>query len=197
MAEERQSIRAFISIHIPADIREKLRTVQAELASVVPESAIRWTPFEQLHLTLEFLGNVEAENVPSLETALKKISRSHAAFELAAAQIGAFSSIRNPRVIWAGIEGDVDAVKALQAEVKNAVRPFVAEQETRAYKPHVTLGRVRPAKPRELRQVSDALASTANCTFGAWHTEEFSLVQSKLSPRGSQHSTLATFRLGG
>ena len=99
MAEEQQAIRAFVSVHVPAGIREKLRTVQAELARVVPASAIRWTPFEQLHLTLEFLGNVETENVPSLETALKEISHAHAAFELAAAQIGAFSSIRNPRVI--------------------------------------------------------------------------------------------------
>lgn len=197
MAEERQSIRAFVSIHLPADVREKLRAVQAELAGVVPESTIRWTPFDQLHLTLEFLGKVEAEKLPSLETALNAIARAHTVFELSAERMGAFSTIRNPRVIWAGIQRDVDAVKTLQAEVKKAVRPFVAEQETRAYRPHVTLGRVRPAKPRALHRVSDALASTVDRSFGAWRVEEFALMQSKLSPHGSQHSTLATFRLDG
>ena len=197
MAEEQQAIRAFVSVHIPAGIREKLRAAQAELAGAIAESGVRWAPFEQLHLTLEFLGNVAIEDVPSLETALNDVALVHPAFDLSAERIGAFSSIRNPRVIWAGIEGDVGAVKGLQAEVKTAVRPFVAEQETRAYKPHVTLGRVRPAKPRELRQVSDALASAVDRTFGAWRVEEFALMQSKLSPHGSQHSTLATFRLDG
>src|SRR5687767_1036064 len=160
MPEEKHSIRAFVSVHLPAGVREKLRAVQAKLARAMPESAVRWAPFEQLHLTLEFLGKVEAENVPSLETALKEVAAAHAPFDLSAERTGAFSSIRNPRVIWAGLGGDIDAVKALQADVKKAVRPFVTEQETRAYRPHVTLGRVKPVKGRERRQVSDALAST-------------------------------------
>jgi len=73
----------------------------------------------------------------------------------------------------------------------------VAEQETRAYKPHVTLGRVRPVKARDLRQVSDAIAAAMERGFGSWRVDEFALMQSKLSPRGSQHSALATFPFGG
>ena len=149
MAEEKQSVRTFVSIHIPASVREGLRTVQTELERAIPESAVRWTPFEQLHLTLEFLGDVATGNVPPLESALEQVATTHRPFELSAGRVGAFSSIRNPRVIWAGIGGEVDAVKALQADVKNRVRSFVAEQEARAYKPHVTLGRVRPVKARD------------------------------------------------
>jgi len=197
MAEEKQSVRAFVSIHIPAGVRERLQAVQAELERAFPESAVRWTPFEQLHLTLEFLGNVATGNLPPLEDALKQVTTSHRPFELSAGRVGAFSSIRNPRVIWAGIGGEVDAVKALQSDVKNSVRSFVAEQETRAFKPHVTLGRVRPVKARDLRQVSDALAAAAERDFGSWRVGEFALMQSKLSPHGSEHSTLATFPLGG
>ena len=197
MAEEKQSVRAFISIHIPAAVRESLRAVQAELERAIPESAVRWTPFEQLHLTLEFLGNVATGTVPPIESALKQVATAHRPFELSAGRVGAFSSIRNPRVIWAGIGGEVDAVRALQADVKNSVRSFVAEQETRAYTPHVTLGRVRPVKACDLRKVSDALAAATERGFGSWRVDEFALMQSKLSPHGSQHSTLATFRLGG
>ena len=197
MAEERQSIRAFVSIHIPASVREKLRKVQAEFDREVSKSAIRWTPFEQLHLTLEFLGSVITGNLPSLESGLKQVATTHRPFQLSARRVGAFSSIRNPRIVWAGIEGDVDAVKNLQADVKNSVRSFVTEQETRAYKPHVTLGRVRPVTGRELRRVSDAIAAAAERGFGSWGVAEFALMQSELSPHGSQHSTLATFPLGG
>jgi 2'-5' RNA ligase len=197
MAKEEQSVRAFLSIHIPSAVREKLRAAQREIAAVIPEWAVRWTPFEQLHLTLEFLGDVATGNVPPLESALKLIAAAHRPFELSTGRVGAFSSVRNPRVIWAGIGGEVDAVKALQADVNSSVRSFVAEQETRAYKPHVTLGRVRPVKARDLRQVSDALATATERGFGSWRVDEFALMQSKLSPQGSQHSTLATFPLGG
>jgi 2'-5' RNA ligase len=196
MAEEEQSVRAFVSVHIPSAVREKLRAAQRDIAAVIPESAVRWTPFEQLHLTLEFLGNVATGNVPPLESALKQVATMHRPFELSAERVGAFSSIRNPRVIWGGIAGEVDAIKALHADVKDSVRSFTAEQEARAYKPHVTLGRVRPVKARDLRQVSDALASVSDRAFGSWQVDEFALMQSKLSPHGSQHSTLATFPLG-
>jgi RNA 2',3'-cyclic 3'-phosphodiesterase len=197
MPEGKQSIRAFVSIHIPTGIREKLNVVQAELARTLPDSAVRWAPLEQLHLTLEFLGNIATEDLPQLENDLTKVGAGHRSFDLSVERIGAFSSVRNPRVIWAGIEGNVDAVKALQRDVKGAVRQFVTEEETRAYRPHVTLGRVRPIKPRELRRVSDALASAADRSFGAWPVKEFALMQSKLSPHGSQHSALATLALGG
>ena len=197
MVEEKQSVRAFVSIHIPAEVRERMRTAQVELERTIPQSAVRWTPFEQLHLTLEFLGNVATADLPPLESALKQVATTHRPFELSAGRVGAFSSIRNPRVIWVGIEGETDAVKALQSDVKGSVRSFVAEQETRAYRPHVTLGRVRPLKGRDLRQVSDALAAATEQSFGSWRVDEFALMQSKLSPHGSQHSTLATFPLGG
>ena len=197
MVEEKQSVRAFVSIHIPAEVRERMRTAQMELERPIPKSAVRWNPFEQLHLTLEFLGNVATADMPPLESALKQVATAHRPFELSAGRVGAFSSIRNPRVIWVGIEGETDAVKALQSDAKNSVRSFVAEQETRAYKPHVTLGRARPVKARDLRQVSDALAAASERGFGSWRVDEFALMQSQLSPHGPQHSTLATFPLGG
>ena len=194
-AERKQQVRAFISIHLPAEVRERLRAVQTQLA--VPASAVRWTAFEQLHLTLEFLGNVAIQNVPELEAALKKVATAHSRLALSVEEVGAFSSLRNPRIIWAGIKGDVESLLALQAGVGGAVSPWVAEQEMRPYRPHVTLGRVRPINRRDLRKVSDALESVTDRTFGSWSVEEFALMQSKLSPHGSQHSTLATFRLGG
>jgi len=161
----------------------------------MPEEAVRWTPFEQLHLTLEFLGNVAESEISPLKGALDKVASRHHGFSLAAKSIGAFSSVRNPRVIWAGIVGDIERLTRLQAEVKGAVRPWVQEEETRKYHPHLTLGRVRPIKPRELRKVSAALAGGESEEFGEWTVEAFHLMQSKLSPHGAQHSVLATFPL--
>ena len=100
-------------------------------------------------------------------------------------------------MIWAGIKGNVEALLALQSDVRMTVQPWVTEQETRAYRAHVTLRRVRPINRRDLRRVSDAIACLTERAFGSWKVYEFALMQSKLSPHGSQHSTLATFPLGG
>jgi RNA 2',3'-cyclic 3'-phosphodiesterase len=193
--EETEKVRAFVAIHAPAAVRENLRAAQRKLDSHMPKEAVRWTVFEQLHLTLEFLGDVSAAEGPSLEQALTKVAAGHRSFRLAAESIGAFSSMRNPRVIWAGLAGDIDRLKALQADVHARVIPWEPEPETRAYRPHLTLGRVRPIKPHELRKVSQALAAVTPESFGEWQVDEFTLMQSKLSPHGAQHSVLATFPL--
>jgi RNA 2',3'-cyclic 3'-phosphodiesterase len=197
MSETSDHLRCFVAVHVPLQIREKLRDIQRQLEKSMPEDAVRWTSFEQLHLTLEFLGNVPATAVPQLEKALSKVAAEHRPFKLQAESIGAFSSIRNPRVIWTGITGDIDRLKALQSAAHAAVIEWEQEPETRAYRPHLTLGRVRPIKPRELRQVSQALAAVVAESFGTWDVIEFALMQSKLSPHGAQHSVLATFRLQG
>jgi 2'-5' RNA ligase len=196
-AEQKQYVRAFVSIHLPAAIREKLQGTQQDMAKSLPDGSVRWAPFEQLHLTLEFLGNVDPAKLRQINFELAVTGETFWPFTLAVDSVGAFSSIRNPRVIWAGIKGDLEALLGLQGNVRGTVAPYVTEQETRAYRPHVTLGRVRPIDRRDLRKVSDALGSVTDRSFGSWRVEEFALMQSQLSPRGSQHSTLATFRLGG
>jgi len=195
MTTDVPQIRAFVAVHVPEAVREELRAVQRQFEEAMPEEAVRWTAFEQLNLTLEFLGNVAESEISPLKGALDNVASRHRGFPLAAKSVGAFSSVRNPRVIWAGIVGEVETLTGLQADVRTAVRPWVQEEETRKYRPHLTLGRVRPLKPRDLRKVSAVLAEGESGDFGEWAVEAFHLMQSKLSPHGAQHSVLATFPL--
>src|SRR5688572_8314332 len=112
MDSKSPALRLFISIHVPDAVRKKLRAIQRQFENSMPDDAVCWTAFEQLHLTLEFLGGVPAAEIAQLEQALRKVAGVHQSFRLAAESIGAFSSVRNPRVIWAGITGDIDRLKA-------------------------------------------------------------------------------------
>lgn len=188
-------LRLFVSIHVPEAVRRKLSALQRRFELLIPGEFVRWASFEQMHLTIEFLGNVASLDVPNLKTALATVAARQRSFHLAAECLGAFSSVRNPRVIWAGLTGDVDRLMALQAEVRGSVLPWEREPEKRRYRPHLTLGRVREMKARELREVGIALEDTRAQCFGEWKVEEFALMQSKLSPHGAQHSVLATFPL--
>jgi RNA 2',3'-cyclic 3'-phosphodiesterase len=193
--EDTEKVRLFVSIHVPEVVREKLRDAQRRFEKAMPEDAVRWTPFEQLHLTLEFMGSVPGAEIPPLEQALTKVTARHRSFRLGAGSIGAFSSMRNPRVIWAGLTGDNQRLKALQADLHGGLRQWEQDPETRPYHPHLTLGRVRPIGSRELRSVSEVLATITPEPFGEWPVNDFALMQSKLSPHGAKHSVLATFHL--
>jgi RNA 2',3'-cyclic 3'-phosphodiesterase len=192
---EPETVRAFIAVHVPETVRKRLRAAQQELESAMPSDAVRWTVFDQLHITLEFLGNIRSDGIAEMHNVLAEVARAHRPFELNAEVIGAFSSVHNPRVLWVGLSGNVVVLTALQAGVRSAVTRFVAEPETRAYRPHITLGRVREIPARDLRKVSAVLAAGATREFGAWTVGDFALVQSKLSPHGAMHSALATFPL--
>lgn len=192
-----EKIRAFIAVEVPGTIREKLQALQRQLEEGMPKEAVRWTPVEQIHLTLQFLGTVPAGHLAAISDALAGVAADHSQFEVGAEGLGAFPSIRNPRVLWSAATGEVDSLKALQSDVAEVMRPWAAKEESRKYQPHLTLGRVRDIPAREVRKVAAALAHTGAGDFGKWRVTEFVLMQSKLSPHGAQHSVLASFRLSG
>lgn len=174
------SVRAFISLPVAEEVVRKIIRCQKELARTTGE-AVRWAPQEQIHLTLQFLGNIPAAEVEHLQIRLAPLAR---VLRLRAQGIGAFPSLGRPRVVWVGLAGEIDELKALQAAVENAT----GRSEEREFHPHLTIGRVREGHRPNLN-----LDRWKNEPFGEWEIRELFLMQSKLSPKGSTHSVLARF----
>ena len=174
------SVRAFISLAVPAEVIGKILRCQKELARTTGE-AIRWTSGEQIHLTLQFLGNIPPAEVEQLQTRLAPLAR---VLRLCARGTGAFPSLGRPRVIWVGLTGQIDELQQLQAAVENTT----GHHEERAFRPHLTIGRVREGHRLKLN-----LDRWKDEPFGEWEVRELLLMQSKLSPKGATHSVLARF----
>ena len=174
------SIRAFISLPVAPDVIKCIVRCQKELAREAGE-VVRWTEEEQIHLTLQFLGNISLTELDEIQTRLAGIM---APLKLRTQGLGGFPPLRNPRVIWAGLEGDIDELKRVQAAVENAT----GRKEERAFHPHLTLGRVREGRRLKLN-----LDRWKDEDFGAWEARELLLMQSKLSPKGARHSVVARF----
>jgi 2'-5' RNA ligase len=136
---------------------------------------IRTAPPEQWHVTLAFLGDVD--HAASVEEALELAAGVHAPFSLRLARSGSFG----PRTTWAGVAGDVDALRSLAADVQEACRAAGVELERRAYRPHLTVGRVDP-------RLLAAYESPA------WRVEQIELVQSVLGKR-AVHTVRRSFPL--
>lgn len=196
MPQELKPIRAFIAIALPEEARRVIADFQREWQTGLRGNFIRWTPVEQIHLTLRFLGNIPSSAVPQLESALQRACEEVAGFELIATGSGCFPDARKPRVLWVGVGGDVEALARLQWRIADETRTW-GEVEARDFRAHLTLGRVKDAPGFVAREIAHRAQSLVCGELGRWRVSEVLLMRSELSPAGAQHEVLARCVLVG
>lgn len=174
--------RLFVALAVPPDVRAALAALRDDL------DGARWTRPEQLHLTLRFLGDVPAEQVPEFEAGLRAVEAPP--LDLRLAGLTVFPNRRRPRVLVVRIERE-EALGRLQHAIEQTVQALGIEPEPRPFRPHVTLARLRQPDARAVHAYLQRHAGLA-ATFTADH---FALYASTLRPDGAVHQRLATFPL--
>lgn len=183
-------MRTFIAIPLPTDVRALLSEIQAKLRSFGAD--IKWTAVPSIHLTLKFLGEIDPAHLPELTAALRAASSQSQGFMLRLSGLGGFPDLRNPRVIWCGLAGDLPGLEALQKGVELACAGLRLEEERRRFQPHLTLGRVRGKS--NLQPLADyiKIAAVRECEF---QVNEFNIYQSILKPQGAAYTVLQKIAL--
>lgn len=189
--------RLFIAVAVPDSVKTEIEKVQGKLQSVVPSNCVRWTRREQFHLTLKFLGNVEAPRVEELAEALRQTCKDFPALHVQARRIGFFPGPRRPRVIWVGMEDLRGQLSLLQGAVESISSPFTQEKGEGEFAGHVTLGRVKFTQRPHAEALARMALDLADAVFGEWTVEEVELIRSQLSSEGPAYTTIAAARLGG
>ena len=189
--------RLFVALAVPEDVKGEIEKARAELGRQLPRECVRWTPREQFHLTLKFLGNVGAERVPRLTEALRAACGGFPPLELRAERVGCFPDLRRPRVLWVGVSDQQGQLPPLQEAIEAAVKEYTAEQASERFTGHVTLGRVKEMSRREADILSGLASSLGTRFFGAWTAGEVHLMRSELSPDGARHTVLSALKLAG
>ena len=186
------SLRLFIAVPTPAEVRARLQEVTAELRRA--EADVRWEPTEKMHATVKFLGDTPPDRVESLCHALDRVAGSFAPLEVVVSGIGAFPSLRSPRVLWVGMEDPSGGLGRLQQAIEDALSPLGFAREDRAFHPHVTLGRVRGQ-----RNMARLLGIVESLTLERQPVQlhDVLLVKSELKPHGSVYRTLRSASLVG
>lgn len=194
MADSEQ-FRLFIAVTLPNEVKAKIEAAQAELRRALPEPGVRWTRREQFHLTLKFLGDVDATRVQPLEEAIRAACRGFSPLHLRAEQVGFFPNLRYPRVFWVGVEDQTGQLPRLQPAVDAATRAFTNEQKEEHFTGHITLARIKAISRPEAESLGKAAAGMTERLFGQWTACEVELMRSVLSPKGARHSSLAAIAL--
>jgi 2'-5' RNA ligase len=145
-------VRLFIAINLPADVRSEVVAATASLRTAAPEVA--WISDQRLHLTLKFLGDVDEARLDELSAALAAVAGQHRELVMTVGGVGAFPNFRRARVVWIGI-GQEARLELLHHDIELACESLGFDVEGRAFRPHLTLGRVKHMLPEQrLRMLS-------------------------------------------
>lgn len=150
----------------------------------------RWIPSEQWHLTLRFFGACDDRIAQRLEQALESASRVSSLAPLELAGVGVFPSRGAARILWCGVEGELDRLGNCVAQLEDVAQRLGFAPELRPLKPHLTVAR---ARARE--QQPDRPAATSE-RFGQLAIDRLLLLHSELRPAGATYRLVRSWPLG-
>ncbi|MEM9411726.1 MAG: RNA 2',3'-cyclic phosphodiesterase [Planctomycetota bacterium] len=134
-------IRTFIAVDVSSAIKNSAAKVIHRLSADAVD--FNWVEKENLHITLNFLGDVEEAEVPAVCRLVEKTVTDFGSFELEVRGLGCFPKPEKPRVMWMGVEAGGRELIELNGRLAEALETMRFPRERNDYRPHLTLGRIR------------------------------------------------------
>jgi len=188
VTEKGVSVRLFVAINIPEEIRAAFAALLKEFCGIAPQA--KWVRPENLHVTMKFLGETNPAKLEVLQGALASI-RSDQPAKLEFRGLGFFPNEKRLRVFWAGMEASPN-LKTLAADIDQSVHRLGFPLEERPFRPHLTLARFQP--PGAAPKLLEAIRARDTESFGSFATADFRLIESKLKSTGAEYTTVQTVR---
>lgn len=185
--------RIFIAIDVAERLREDIGSYIADLRREFEELRVSWERKEKLHLTLKFLGDTEIKQIRAVEKITSEVAARFSPFELAISGVGVFSSPKNARVLWLGVQDISGHLKSLQSMIETRCCEIGFEAEKREFKPHLTIARIREPQ-KSIRLAEKHLRNGFESE--KFLVSEIVVYESQLLPSGSQYFPLSKHKLG-
>lgn len=173
-------MRVFVAVEISEqNVIESIKEFQSKIKiKAKPVSP------ENLHFTLQFLGEISEDMVEKIRDALKLIKFS--SFKINFNGVGGFPNIKYPRVIWIGTDTmGGNFLKNLANQVQEVLEPLGFTSD-KPFKSHVTVFRIK----NKIENISDELKKFEKNDFGTQKICKIKLKQSTLTPQGPLYSDL-------
>ncbi|MCX7995439.1 MAG: RNA 2',3'-cyclic phosphodiesterase [candidate division WOR-3 bacterium] len=179
-------MRTFIAVEIPEKYRRVIwKLIEEHKDKNLP---VKWVEFENLHITLKFIGEIDEKKLDSIFSVLSEVSNKTKRFSISLKNIGCFPGIRNPRVLWIGIGEGAEELIRLALEIENSLVRLGIKKEEKKFHPHLTIGRVKT-----FCNVENFLNQSIQTD--KFEINEFVLFKSTLTPSGPIYGRLKTFTL--
>ncbi|MEW5766128.1 MAG: RNA 2',3'-cyclic phosphodiesterase [bacterium] len=180
-------IRCFIAIPITPEIKEELISVQERLKKAVAK--VKWVEPDSIHLTLKFMGNIPRNNLKSVTKIIQETAQRKEWFEISLDALGAFPSLKKPRIVWVGIKDPRERLKQLAQELDRRLFSIGVPKEDKEFVSHITLGRVKEIDNRD--KLAEIMSSLKVVSIKMPVTK-INLMKSQLTPAGPIYSVIST-----
>lgn len=186
-------MRLFVAVNLPEAERRAAHEATAPLRH--GDLPVKWVAEASLHLTLKFLGDVEAERADAIAAALDAAVAAARPFDVGLGGLGAFPALARPRIVWLGVERH-PALELLANDVERALQPFGFEAELRPFQPHITLGRAKQGAPAAAFAKFEKLIARVSYE-GMAPVGSVDLMESLLQPEGAVYQVRHQAQLRG
>lgn len=183
-----EAIRTFIAVDLADRIKRRAGDMVERLR--VAGAPVKWVEPSRMHITLQFLGNVSADEITTVCHEVGQAVQEIPAFTLHCRGLGAFPSMERPRVVWLGCTEGSEQLVQLHLAVAAAMERLGFPPEQREFHPHMTLGRIRRGTP-SLAQLSELIRANAEFDAGRSDVTEVGVYSSSLKRQGPEYTPLS------
>ena len=190
-----EQIRSFIAIELPGELKSGLSQLQAQLKAA-GHAPVKWVDPYSSHLTLKFLGNIAADRVGEITRVMEAAAREISPFHLEVRGLGAFPNLRRVQVVWVGVGGEVEQLGQLQRSIESGLAPLGFAPESREFRPHLTIARLRERASLDERQsFGQIIGSTGFETVYRFGVDSVNMMRSQLTREGAIYTRISSARL--
>jgi 2'-5' RNA ligase len=179
--------RLFVAINLDEILKKQLSIILEDFRK--EEFSVKWVEANNLHITLKFLGDTPEEKIKDLKEALKNITYRPFSFKLK--DLGCFPGTKQPRVVWLGISEGKDDLLNLNMSLENTLEKQGFPKESKNFKCHITLGRVK--KFKKIYSFEKLLEKVKLVDFIEQKIEHIDLMKSNLYPSGPVYEILEQY----
>jgi len=191
MTEAAPTLRVFVAIELPEDVRGEIAALLARLqkGSQFTGAHPTWVAPENLHLTMVFLGDQPPTHIPLIQSAMRQATQGRPTIPLRFRGVELFPNAKAPKVISLHLWGKVERLAAVRDNLAENLRQNGFPVEQRPYRPHLTLARIKSAKG----VTGLAALAKSHSTFqaGEFTAGELVLFKSTLTSKGPIYEALA------
>ncbi len=191
-ADHPNKIRAFIAVEIPEDLKIALQKIQDIFKGA--GDRITWVKPAGLHITLQFLGDIEVQSIPDIGGEIEQACTVQSPFDIRLAGTGSFPDMKRPRILWAGIREGAEEIKEIYKDLEPRLSGIGFTQEKRLFRPHITLGRIKYIK--DPGRFKSLIKQNSDVQIGSMTADAVHLIESRLRPDGAAYSSRLVVSLG-
>ena len=180
-------MRIFLSIPVPNVVKNIKQMLTSTCENERAE--IRWVKHNNLHLTVQFLGSVSDEKISKIIKEVENVVSSINSFVLTVSETGCFPNTSKPSVLYLGVRGNIEALKALVEKINNKMSQIGFKKDSESFIPHITV-----AKINYPQKFNPDLSIFLNSTYDEveFLVDKIQLLESQTLPEGVVYKTLNT-----